>query len=410
MLNKRFVFLSLMLCILVTSCTTPKEVDSGSSRRARRARNRKVYDDIAIVERFREAENCYSCGDKKGALKICDDIVKKHQNSSIIAEALFLMGEIYLNKHQYDNACNSFNNIILKHNNSPLFKAAVEKQYEVAKSLHSGERPYYFGIIPGFKSRNSSVKYYEKVIKNAPFTCKAQESLFNIYKIHRRAKKYDLAFAALDRLIDEYPTSALLPDAYLAMAGMYQSLGKGPDYDQKAVCLALNYYSDFIVIFPTHGMVDFAKEQVDKLLAGLVKVDINIGDFYYNAKHNPEAAYSMYKVASEINCKDELKVEARAKMDDLINGVPPLKTSVDFLFRKYKEHNISEWAKNGCVDIPEVAMPQIDAASSSLAESGVDQSAKGDDSIKPAQDGEKSVVDQKNKTEKILEVGGKNVI
>ncbi|MDR0351322.1 MAG: tetratricopeptide repeat protein [Puniceicoccales bacterium] len=384
-----------MLCVFVTSCTTPKKNTLVGSRRARiMAKGRKIYDDSAIVKMFRDAENCYGCGDRKGALKICDDIIKKHKNSSIITEALFLRGEIYLDRHQYDNACDSFNEIILKHNNSPLFEAAVGKQFEIAKALQRGERPHYFGLIPGFKDRNSSVKHYDKVVKNAPFTDQAQEALFNIYKVHRRAKKYDLAFAALDRLIDEYPTSSLLPDAYLAMADMYQSLGKGPDYDQKAVCLALDYYNDFIVLFPKHEMFGFAKEQIDKLLVEVMKTNMNMGDFYYNAKHNPKAAYVMYKAAASVNCSDELKANVMAKMNDLVEGVPPVKTPVDFLFKKYEKQDISAWVKDGCVDTSDTDRPNTDDLKiDSLAKnSAMDQ--KDDDKNFPPAKNETIATDQ----------------
>jgi outer membrane protein assembly factor BamD len=304
-----------------------------------------------VIKKFMEAEDLYRRGDLKGSLKICDKIIKKHKDSPIIADALFLSGEIYLARHQYNDASDAFNEIVLKHNNSPLFEAAVVNQFDIGRALHRGDRPHYFGVIPGFKDRNSAVKYYEKVINNAPFSNYAQDALFNIYKLQRRAKKYDLAFVALDRLIDEYPTSTLLPRAYLELADMYESLGKGPDYDQEAVSLALNYYKDFIVLFPTHESVGFVKERIDKLSAELIETNLNIGDFYYNAKHNPKAAYIMYKAASEIDGGDDIKSEVQAKMDGLIAGVPPAKTPVDFLFKKYKGQDIAEWVNNGCVDV-----------------------------------------------------------
>jgi tetratricopeptide (TPR) repeat protein len=112
--------------------------------------------------------------------------------------------------------------VISRYPNTKRFNEIVGEQYRIASAMLDGARGrMFFGLLPGFKSREKAIEYFETILANAPFSDYAPLSLMNIARGHQKLNQTEDAMDALDRMINNYPQSLLAPDAYL-------KLGAGP--------------------------------------------------------------------------------------------------------------------------------------------------------------------------------------
>ncbi len=300
-------------------------------------------DDFAVLELMNDARSAQE--DRKFSTAIAQyQKVCKHYRDSIFApEAYYQIGKIREQKHQYKAAFKAFTTIINKYPQYPGFTKVLHEQFELASLLKRGSRPYYFGIIPGFKDRNAAIEYYENIIRTAPYNELAPLALMNISELSLRDKKTADAIDALDRLIDGYPDSEYAPYAYLKIAKIYSNLVKSTQNDQGAIQEAVHYYEDFLILYPTHENVPEAETNLDKMKTDLAMSKINIGDFYFQSRNNAKAAIIMYNEAITCYPGSAVAELAKNKIQYIKDGNLPSRTPVDFLFGRYKRPSNEEW-------------------------------------------------------------------
>ncbi|MDR2435931.1 MAG: outer membrane protein assembly factor BamD [Puniceicoccales bacterium] len=293
-------------------------------------------DDFAVREIMNKARLDQEEGKSQTALRLYDDVCKKYPGSVFAPEAYYQIGKIRKQKRQYKHAFKAFDAIITKYPQYPGFNRVVREQFDLATLLKGGSRPYYFGVIPGFRDYISAVEFYESIIRHAPYNDLAPLALVNISELALKEKKPTEAIDALDRLIDGYPDSEYAPYAYLKIASICAGLVKSVKNDQGATQEAAHYYEDFLILYPTHELAEEAKRGLDAMKTKLAMSKIDVGDFYFQSRNNPKAAVIMYKEAINAYPDSESAALASGKIDYIRAGNLPKKTPVDFLFGRYK--------------------------------------------------------------------------
>jgi outer membrane protein assembly factor BamD len=292
--------------------------------------------DFAAREIMNKARLEQEEGGSQTALKLYDDVCKTHKDSVFAPEAYYQIGKIRRQKRQYKYAFKAFDAIITKYPQYPGFNRVVREQFDLAILLKGGARPYYFGVIPGFKDYISAVEFYESIIKHAPYSDLAPLALVNLSELALAEKKTAEAIDALDRLIDGYPDSEYVPYAYLKIASICAGLVKSVKNDQGATLEAVHYYEDFLILYPKHELAVEAQRGLDAMKTKLAMSKIDVGDFYFQSRNNPKAAVIMYKEAIDSYPNSESAALADEKINYVEAGNLPKKTPVDFLFGRYK--------------------------------------------------------------------------
>lgn len=267
--------------------------------------------------------------------RLCKVIAKEYPNSDAAAESYFLRGLLYESDRKFNSAIDMFTKIVKQYPDSLWFSYSVEKCFLIAEQLQNGIRPKYFGVIPGFKDYNSAVQNYELVVRYAPYSRYAPHALIEIANLHVKMKNYDQAVEALDRIIDLYPDSVEVAEAYLKTAEIYAKMVKSEEHNQGGALAARRYYKEFIDIFPQHEHVEFARQKILDLDNSVVESKISLGDFYFNARYNECAAKKMYQMAIDFAPYVSAADTARQRITDIDNGMLPKSTPIDFLFPKY---------------------------------------------------------------------------
>ncbi|MDR2432826.1 MAG: tetratricopeptide repeat protein [Puniceicoccales bacterium] len=264
------------------------------------------------------------------------NVCKKFPDSIFAPEAYYQIGKIKVSKNQFNDAFKAFTTITKKYPEYPRFNAVLHEKFEIARLLKSGERPKYFGVIPGFRDYQATVDFYKKIIEDAPFSDIAPLALVHMGDFAISNDRPLDAIAAFEQLIDEYPYSEYTPESYLKLGDIYAKMTKSPLYDQGATKLAMNNYEDFLTLYPNHEDAARAQAGYDQMKIRLAEGKLFMGDFYFNARNNPKAAIIMYNKAAHFLPGSEVERNAKERIAYIKAGNLPKATPVDFLFGRYQ--------------------------------------------------------------------------
>jgi len=247
-----------------------------------------------LMNRAREAEER---GSNSKAINLYRRVSKKFPNSIFAPEALFRQGNLRIERREYYKAFEALQGLMGLYPNYHGFEEVLATQFQIAENLMNGARNYYWGWIPGMRSRERSVTYFEWVIANAPYSDYAPLALMNIARTHQRLDNTPFAIDALDRLINAYSQSLLAPDAYLALAQTHASLVDGPAYDQESTREAITYFEDFMILFPDDPGLAEAQHGLDQMRTVYAESKMILGDYQLKYRRNFQAARVFYNEA-----------------------------------------------------------------------------------------------------------------
>lgn len=352
MTNKIISLLSIIfLSTLTASASLTWDRDQGWSTEGSIIEHfwgKKIHTRTAI-----EAMNCaqehQAAKEYRPALTHFKHVYKRYPDSILAPEALYQTGIIRIERKEYAKAFLAFQKILTDYPSYPKFNDVIQIQFEIASILQKGKRPYYWGVIPGFKDYDAAVEMFESIVTNAPFSYYAPMALMNITDLALEKKNYQDAIDSLDRIITDYPDSPLAPDAYIKLAETYSRMIQGPLYDQGATLEAIKYYEDFLILFPNHEKRGIAEAGLARTKDALARSKVQVGNFYYRDHNNPKAASVFYNEAIAVAPESPSSNFARHQLELIDNGVLPRKTVVDLIFGRYKRPSIPTYLEESFI-------------------------------------------------------------
>ena len=297
---------------LVWSRETGWRVEGGALSGLAGPEGRKALDLMNAARADEDKGNNYS------AIKAYASVAKKYPNSIYAPEAFYRSAKLRLARREYSKAFDDFQQVIGRYPNTKRFNEIIGEQYRIASALLDGARNrIFFGMLPGFASREKSLEYFETILVNAPFSDYAPLSLMNIARGHTYLKQTEDSMDALDRMINNYPQSLLAPDAYLKLAQAHATLVDGPYYDQASTKESITYFTDFMLLFPSDPNVAAAEKGLDGMKTMLAESKMKIGDFYFYRRNNYTAAKVFYNEAITAYPESAIAKRAKLRLDDV---------------------------------------------------------------------------------------------
>lgn len=278
---------------------------------------------LDLMNRAREAEER---GSSRSAIRSYRRVAKRYPSSVYASEAQYRAAKLYLLRKQYFKAFEHFFDVTTRYPNTPHFNEIIGEEYRIATLLLDGARNRYWGIIPGFKNRTRALGYFELIIQTAPYSDYAPLALMAKARGHIKERDHFEAIDALDRMINNYSSSLLAPDAYIQLAKTHAQLVEGPNYDQGSTREAITYFEDFLILFPNDPNVPQAAKGLDEMKVVLSESKIVLGDFYFHKRNNYAAARVFYNEAITAYPDSEVAAKARQKLaevDARANNLPP---------------------------------------------------------------------------------------
>lgn len=281
---------------------------------------------LDLMNRARSAEEAGNIG---SAHRLYTNVSKKYPNSVYASEALFRTGLILQQRRQYHKAFQAYQTLVTVYPNSEKFNQVIGEQYRIASALADGKRAKSVWWLPGFRSRERAIAYFETIVMTAPYSDYAPLALMNAARGYKRMDETVAAIDALDRMISTYPRNVLTPDAYLKIAETHSSLVDGPAYDQASTKEAITYYEDYMILFPGDAGMAAAEKGLDEMKSVLAKSKLTIADYYYKYRKNYKAAKVFYNEAITVYPDSAVAQEARdklvkvdAKLEELTQNTP----------------------------------------------------------------------------------------
>ena len=254
-------------------------------------------------------------GSRSSAMSMYEKIARKYPNSVYAAEALFRAAKIRQERRQYTKAFTQYEEVIRRYPNSPHFDEVIAGQFNIAKDLLDGKRPYYWGWLPGFRARTDGINYMARVVINAPYSPFAPQALLLSAKGYIEDGQTEMAIDALDHLINSYSDSPYVTQAYMDLAKAYAELVQGPEYDLATTKLSESYYEDYIILFPNAPELAAAEKGRDEMRSILARNKLNTGDFYLRDKNNLHAARVFYNEAITAYPGSDIEKLARERLE-----------------------------------------------------------------------------------------------
>ena len=280
----------------------------------------------AAFDLYQEGKAAQQKGSFSKALRRYKKIIKDYPHTDAAPNAYARMGEIYRDTRKWDKSFDAFQAIIDNYPAYPGFDETLARQYELAEALMGGARGKILWVLPGFKNYDKAKEFMQKVYDNGPYSKTAPLALMNLAKIAQKQKDNDAAIDALDLLVNNHSESLLAAQAHLQLADIYASLVKGPTYDQGATLEAINYYEDFLILYPDSPLVANAEKTLVRMREIYAQNKLITADFYYTYRRNQRAALNFYNETITVAPDSEAAKIAKSKIEAINRGEKPTGT------------------------------------------------------------------------------------
>lgn len=189
----------------------------------------------------------------------------------------FIEAGKYYAAGNFTKAVRAYDAFLAEYPQSPLYYAALDREFAIAKAYLSGHKKTIFKFIK-IRGYAEGAKVMDRVIDQAgdsPLGLKAARTIAQSYESRG---KYEDAYQRWSQIFSRWPTGESGKESLLAMARCKHAAYRGPEYDMSPLVSAKSYYENYKRRYPE----DAEKYEIDKRLEQI----------------RQQLAYKQYNVAS----------------------------------------------------------------------------------------------------------------
>jgi len=245
----------------------------GSDKKWERGR---AKDQLAVAEKAFE-EKDYGL-----ALRAARRVSTRWPFSDYTPRARYLMGRCYEAKGQDERAFKTYQKLIEQDPKIENYEEVVARQYELANHYFKGKHFKLWNVVPWFPSMNKTIKMYEQIIDNGPYSPVAPQAQLKIGEAYEKKILHSYADAAkaYDKAADRYRDMPEGREALFRVGEAYNKQAKTAEYDQSVAQTAINRFTDFKTFHPDDDRVGEADEYIRALQAEQARGNFEIAKFY----------------------------------------------------------------------------------------------------------------------------------
>ncbi len=248
-------------------------------------------DERAAGDLLRQAQDLEAAGKSGAAASTCKRLVDRYPLTSFAPMALFRLASSYERDGKFKKAFETYQELVDTYKQSSQFSEAIDRQIAIAGQSRSEKLGSFLGI-PKKLDPSDQLDMFEKVIANAPRGRRAPEAQFEIAKIHEEENAPDLAIAAYQKVVEDYPSSPLASEAQAKISKGYLGKVEEGSRDASNIEKARLAADQAAGLFPSTSLPDLSatRQQVDEISA---ENAWKTGRFYEN-QNNLRAALVYY--------------------------------------------------------------------------------------------------------------------
>lgn len=216
------------------------------------------------------------------AMKAARRTVTQWPFSDYAPQAQYLLARCYEAKGQDEKAFKAYQKLIERYPKIDNYDDIITSQFRIANRYLAGQWFKVWNYIPAFPSMDKTIKMYEQVIKNGPYSEVAPVAQMNIGTAHenRRIKDYPGAAKAYERAADRYSEQKVGVDALYKVGQAYTKQAKTAEYDQSIAAQAIATFTDFATLHPEDARVPEALKHIDELKTEQARGSFEIARYY----------------------------------------------------------------------------------------------------------------------------------
>lgn len=249
------------------------------------------------------------------AIKAYKEIVHYHPLASEAAQARYELAECYEALKDYREAFRQYDRLIDMYPQSPLYRAALDKQLTMAFSAARSEMQVevFWGLWSADMESGVVIQWLRSIISKAPYNDMAATASSILAGYLVKQDKEEEARAEYATLVEKYPDSPLAPEAQLMVAQLWASSSlRGESDNLVNLARAREAYEEFSLRFPNHKDARKALSQAATMDKLLVQQQLEVGRYYLErSREYTSAIFCFEDVIRQEDINPEAAAEAR---------------------------------------------------------------------------------------------------
>ncbi len=219
------------------------------------------------------AEAAFAEGQYDLALKAAQRTVKVWPLSDYAPRAQYLAARCLEAKGREEKAFKAYQTLLDDYPKVEMYQEVLERQYEIANQYLNGKWFRLWGTIPAFPSMERTVKMYNAVIENGPYSPIAPQAQLNIGAARENQSSFFNKTDPFREAVQAYLTAAdryfdnrqVASEAVFKAGRAYFKQAKKADYDQSVAAQAIATFTDFLTLYPTDPRAGEAQAMIGEL-------------------------------------------------------------------------------------------------------------------------------------------------
>jgi outer membrane assembly lipoprotein YfiO len=269
------------------------------------------------------AQSAFNRKDYSLARKAAKRTVTRWPFSDYAPEGQYLLARCYEQQGQDEKAFRAYQKLIEQYPKLTNYNEVLERQFIIANRFLAGEWFKLWDTVPFFPSMEKTVKLYDQVIKNGPYSEVAPPAQLNIAAAQEKKRvlfvtvpDYPAAAKAYERAADRYADQKWGTEALFKSGVSYTKQAKRAEYDQSVASQAIATFTDFVALHPEDTRVGEAKKLVESLKTEQARGSFEIAQ-YYEGKHRWAGAKIYYNEVLQKDPESKYASLARVRIESI---------------------------------------------------------------------------------------------
>lgn len=324
-MNRRHLHWLLVAFALLTfaeRCPAPLIYTPGEGWRYEKAGGGGSWTRTRAKDQLEVAKQAFDTKDYGTALKAARRTVSNWPFSDYAPQGQYLVGRCLEARTQDEAAFKAYQKLIERYPKVTNYDEVILRQMAIANRFLAGQYYRAFQYIPLYPSMDKTIKLYEQIIKNGPYSEVAPQAQLNIGSAHERKFSADFpeAARAYERAADRYADRNEGVDALYRAGETYFKQAKKAEYDQSIAAQSIATFTDFATLHPADKRVPEAQKKIVTLKQEQARGNYDIAR-YYERHHKWKAAQIYYNAVNEslTDTPNAPLAEEAKKRIDIIN-------------------------------------------------------------------------------------------
>jgi outer membrane assembly lipoprotein YfiO len=312
----RLLLVSFALFAFAERCPAPLIFTPGEGWRYEKVGESGSWVRARAKDQLEVAQHAFDAKDYNTSIKSARRTVSVWPFADYAPQAQYLLGRCYEAKEQDEAAFKAYQKLIERYPKVSNYDEVILRQMAIANRYLAGQWFRAFGYVPLFPSMDKTIKLYEQIIKNGPYSEIAPQAQINIGAAYERKFVSDFpeAARAYERAADKYADRREGTDALYKVGESYFKQAKKAEYDQSVAAQSIATFTDFATLHPADKRVPEAQNKIDTLKSEQARGSYEIAR-YYERRHKWEGAKIYYNDVLAKDPNSPFAEESRRRID-----------------------------------------------------------------------------------------------